>query len=60
MPRALKNKADKLPDGRRICYGYSLGTCPHKVADGAECAKGVHVCANHGCHGSHPVSACTK
>ena len=43
MPRELMGGVSTLPDGRRICYGFNLGTCTAAEPGGA-CNRGVHVC----------------
>ena len=40
------------PAGKRICFDFSLGKCSI-AADGAECPKGLHVCAK--CYGPHAL-----
>ena len=40
------------PAGKRICFDFSLGKCS-LGADGAECQKGLHVCAK--CYGPHSL-----
>ena len=59
MPKGLQGKANQTDEGNRICYGFNLGTCPSKVAPGGKCERGLHVCANKGCFGPHPVRDCT-
>ena len=39
--------------GRRLCFNYQVGRC-NDAADGAECARGWHLCARKGCHAPHP------
>lgn len=53
IPAAIRTGGgtSHTPAGLRICYDYSLSACAH-AADGAECPKGVHVCAK--CFGPHP------
>ena len=59
LPMALKGM-DSTYKGKRICFGYNLGTCTGKLdADGA-CSKGLHVCMQRGCGWAHPQSACQR
>jgi hypothetical protein len=60
MPTGLQGKAAQTPDGRRLCFGFNLGTCTAKAKAGGQCPRGWHLCANHGCFGKHPVSKCTQ
>ena len=47
MPAALQGGVPKMPDGKSLCFGYNLGTCP---TTGAQCAKGLHRCCKHQCY----------
>jgi hypothetical protein len=54
MPKALRGMCDQDPQGRKICYGFNLGTCPSAV----DCDKGMHKCCKPLCFGNHPLSQC--
>jgi hypothetical protein len=56
MPKDLRGLCGKDPQGRRICFGYNLGTCPST----GDCEKGLHKCCKPKCFGNHPQSQCTK
>jgi hypothetical protein len=59
-PSALKGcctRSNQATGRRKMCYAYNLGKC-NSVADGAECAKGAHLCMKSvngvACSKSHP------
>ena len=56
MPRELLGQKSQTKDGRRICYGYNLGTCKNDAKNGG-CDRGAHVCTK--CEGKHPASGCS-
>jgi hypothetical protein len=60
MPADLSGKAAATPDGRRLCFGYNLGTCRSNTKDGQRCNRGFHLCCNPGCFGPHPLAKCTR
>ena len=41
--------------GKRICFGYNLGTCAEK---GTGCNRGLHICTK--CFEVHPSITCVK
>ena len=49
IPWAIRSKGGtaETPDGSRVCFDYSLGTCKQ----GENCPRGKHVCAI--CYGPH-------
>ncbi len=55
-PRELVNKQLEF-DGKSVCYGFSLGTCPESnvVAPGDRCTRGWHICAEPGCGRNHSL-----
>ena len=57
MPRALVGGVAQTADGKRICFGFNLGSCS-KVQPGEECDRGLHLCTKKGCGGRHPASEC--
>ena len=56
IPQAIRDAGGvaNTPDGDPICFDFSLKRCHAKVADGARCDKGHHVCAI--CFGMHSMS----
>ena len=56
IPQAIRDAGGvaNTPDGEPICFDFSLKRCHSKVADGARCDKGFHVCAV--CFGMHAMS----
>jgi hypothetical protein len=54
MPGGLEGSS-VTKDGKRICYGYNLGTCSEK---GAGCPRGRHVCTK--CQEAHPSITCVN
>ena len=56
IPQAIRDAGGvaSTPDGDPICFDFSLKRCHSKVADGARCDKGYHVCAV--CFGMHSMS----
>jgi hypothetical protein len=56
MPKDLRGLCAKDPQGRRICYGFNLGTCTST----GDCAKGLHKCCKPRRFGNHPQSQCAK
>ena len=46
-------------DGRRICFGYNLGTCS-EVEPGKQCTKGWHICSIKVCKSTHSANECDK
>eukprot|EP00438_Fugacium_kawagutii_P023705 Skav228032 [mRNA] locus=scaffold1188:3261:4511:+ [translate_table: standard] len=56
IPQAIRDAGGvaNTPDGDPVCFDYSLKRCSAKVADGARCDKGYHVCAI--CFGLHSMS----
>ena len=55
MPKGLEHCVAQDADGKRLCFGFNLGTCKAK----SNCPRGRHVCARAGCFGPHPESECT-
>ena len=59
LPAGLVGKCGKTADGRRICFGYNLGTC-QGANDGEKCEKGWHLCMESvngaACGKAHPCS----
>ena len=53
VSRDLVGKSLETPDGRRICWPYNLPTGCTEAAPGGQCSRGVHVCAEPGCHKPH-------
>ena len=53
VPRDLVGKSLETPDGRWICWPYNLPTGCTDAAAGGQCSRGVHVCAEPGCHKPH-------
>lgn len=49
MPKALIGTHQKSPAGKRICYGFNLGSCH---TDGPRCMKGERICSL--CFEPHP------
>jgi hypothetical protein len=56
MPEGLRGLCNKDPQGRRICFGFNLGTCP----DTDNCSKGMHKCCKPMCFGKHPQGQCSE
>ena len=54
LPKAFKGRdcTSVDPHGRRLCFSYNLGNCPH-AADGAQCRSGWHLCMRTNCHAPH-------
>ena len=54
LPKAFKGRdcASTDPHGRRLCFGYNLGTCSN-AADGAPCQRGWHLCMRKHCNAPH-------
>ena len=54
LPKALLGRDNTGVDGhgRRLCFNFNLGRCD-KVAAGASCDNGYHLCARRGCHAPH-------
>lgn len=59
VPEALRPGQATLGDGRRICFGYNLGTCDACPA-GQQCARGLHLCTKIGCQGAHRARDCPR
>jgi hypothetical protein len=59
MPAGLEGCINKI-NGTNICYGFNLGNCPHTVASGDACEKGLHKCCKPGCGGDHPFYSCPR
>ena len=57
VPKALlPNGQATDANGEPLCFGYSLGTCPHaNVQAGQKCPKGWHKCCFKGCSANHPM-----
>ena len=55
LPKGLlgRNNTSTDPHGRRLCYDYQFGRCT-LAADGAECAKGWHLCCRQNCFTPRP------
>jgi hypothetical protein len=58
MPRDLAGYSRSTPDGRAICFGFNLGTCPSNARAGEKCDKGWHLCCMPECHADHSVQGC--
>jgi hypothetical protein len=54
MPPGLIGMDSTTSDGKRLCFGYNLGTCT-SCDDGDECSKGWHLCCKPKCHKAHPL-----
>jgi hypothetical protein len=54
MPGGLEGSS-VTKDGKRICYGFNLGTCSEK---GAGCPRGRRVCTK--CQEAHPSITCVS
>jgi len=54
LPKAFQGRdcSSTDPHGRRLCFGYNLGSC-HAAADGAQCKKGWHLCMRNNCNAPH-------
>ena len=61
LPEAMRGGKHQATsgDGRRICFGYNLGTCT-EVEPGKECKKGWHICSIKGCKDKHSAKECDK
>ena len=53
-PAGLQGKATHTPQGKRICFRFNLEGCD-AAPPGAECQKGLHVCAEPNCFQPHPL-----
>ena len=55
MPAGLIGGIAVTADGRRVCFGYNLGTCPESstVQPGQQCKKGFHICCKPSCGKDH-------
>ena len=49
LPAGLVGKTPALSDGRRLCFGFNLGTCKELCQPGESCSKGFHICMEPGC-----------
>ena len=54
IPQALQGKCLQTPQGKRICFRFNLEGCD-AAPPGAECPKGIHLCAEPGCLQPHPL-----
>ena len=54
LPKAFQNRdcTSTDPHGRRLCFGYNLGTCSF-AADGGSCKQGWHLCMRRNCNAPH-------
>ena len=54
LPKAFKNRdcTSVDPHGRRLCFGYNLGSCT-QAPDGAACQRGWHLCMRKNCQAPH-------
>ena len=54
LPKFLVGRDNVGTDthSRRLCFNYQINKC-NEAADGAECARGWHLCARRGCHAPH-------
>lgn len=54
LPKALQGRDNVGTDmhGRRLCYNFNLGKCD-KVASGAQCPNGFHLCCRKDCQAPH-------
>lgn len=57
MPLALRGQNATNPEGKRMCFGFNLGTCK-AITVGDSCDKGVHGCCK--CFGNHASKDCPK
>lgn len=57
VPKALVGKSLETSDGRRICWPFNLSSGCADAAPGAQCTRGVHVCAEPGCGKSHSMQS---
>jgi hypothetical protein len=55
MPTGLIGMDSSTADGKRLCFGFNLGTCA-LCAKGAECKNGWHLCCKPGCHKAHSMA----
>ena len=53
----LVGKSLETSDGRRICWRYNMSNGCNDAAPGAQCQRGVHVCAEPGCGKPHSLLA---
>jgi hypothetical protein len=56
MPKDLRGLCSQDPQGRRICYGFNLGTCPST----GDCDNRLHKCCKPLCFGNHSQRHCIK
>ena len=55
-PYGSREYSARDPEGNPFCFGFNLGTCPHKdVQPGQRCPKGWHKCRFEGCGAVHPL-----
>ena len=53
VPKELINKSLETPEGRRICWPFNMASGCKDAAPGQSCSRGLHVCAEPGCHKPH-------
>ena len=54
-PHPMENKARETSSGEPLCFDFNLRGCPDAKA-GQKCARGWHLCAEHGCQKPHSMS----
>ena len=56
IPAELVGKVTQTRSGKPVCFGYNMACgCPHKVKPGAQCLRGLHVCAEPKCGKNHSM-----
>lgn len=55
MPAGLAGKSGRTRNNDPICYNYNLPAGCTGAPDGGRCNRGMHVCAEPGCEGAHPL-----
>jgi hypothetical protein len=55
MPAPLIGKSSRTPSGAPICFAYNMESGCTQASPGAQCPKGMHVCAEPGCAANHSL-----